>query len=85
MKKTVWIAFILGVILICAFFTPISQAGSTQRGYYYEYGVRYSSIIDTTGVISVGRFFIFLIIWAVLCYSVARLVTEFTGSKPSTN
>ena len=82
MKKTIWIIFILGVIAICSFFTPISQGGMTQRGYYvYEYGVQYSSILDTHGRISEGRFALFLAVWAIICYSVSMLLQEFKKQK----
>jgi hypothetical protein len=82
MKKIALTVFILGVITLCAFLTPISRGGTTQRGYYIaESRVEYSNIFNTDGPISVGRFFLFLVVWATICYSVAMLAGEFR--KPS--
>ena len=85
MKKIILTIFILGVVALCAFFTPISRGGTTQRGYYItESRVEYSNIFNTNGPISVGRFFLFLAVWATICYSVAKLIGEFRKPSPST-
>lgn len=77
MQKIAGIVFILGVIALCSFLTPISHGGSTQSGAYVtESYVEYSNIF-TSSPISVGRFFLYLTIWAVLCYALFLIFKDF--------
>jgi uncharacterized membrane protein len=86
MKRAIWVIFIIGVIVLCSFFTPISHGGMTQRGYYItESSVLFSSIFDTTGPISVGRFLLFLLVCAIICYSLSMVFKGNKEPKPPAN
>lgn len=74
MKRIIAIVFILGLVLLCGFCTPIK---------YHEYrsgsDMYYTNIFSNKGDIIVGRFLLYIFIWTLLCFSA---FLGFTHSKP---
>ena len=55
-RQIVGIVFIVGVVLLCSFFTPVR---------YYLYEVRHYSIFSIRNIV-IDRFVLYIILWAVI-------------------
>lgn len=85
MKKTFLWIYILGTISLCTFLTPISKKTWEDRDDIVQTYTTYSNVFNTQGQINVGRFFIFLTVWSMICYALYVLLKEFKPNKSSFN
>jgi hypothetical protein len=85
MKKIILTLFIIGIILLCAFAAPITHKTWEDRDDVAQTYTVYSNIFNTQGQLNIGRFFLFLIIWSVVCYALYALIKEFKSNQSSFN
>ena len=63
MKRVFLIIFVLGLMLICTFITPVAY-----YRYYDRFIVMYTHVFSDKGKILAGQFILYVLIWALFVY-----------------
>ncbi len=80
MSRIAYISFIIGVIILCLFFSPMRVCtNSSDAGYCLESVIVHTSIISDKGTLIIGRFLIYLLVWASICYALFLFLKNKNG------
>ena len=76
MKKAFLFVYVLGVILICAFRTPVKY-----YQYYDRWVVIHSHIFSDKGKILAGQWVLYLVIWSAVVFLVYNAIVYLNRNK----
>jgi hypothetical protein len=77
-QRLIAILFLLGLVLICSFLTPINFKGSGMNGLHsYDYNYNsYSNIFNKGGQLLLGQFLLYILIWFFFCLGLYFLLKK---------
>lgn len=87
-KKIVAIIFIIGIVFLSTFCAPYSIPNyvakdlgweTIQKGYRHVY----SNIFSPIGTLEIGKFSFYILLWAIICYTVVFIVGNKNYTKNS--